>query len=352
MLDRSTQYGKKFLGPVAADAGGEYYLAAGPDGLLGTADDLKVVSRSTFPDDLTTSLATGIKITVPDKITNDSNRVKPAQYYDFSAVVMNGSQPSVIQDITWSLEGNPPKDAATKITQEGVLHIGGNEPIGAVFTVQAKTIDMDGGALTKTVTVTVRDWDYSDLMSAPVGTTTTVEIDGMGFYLLAKNGDQGLLWATNMTENSQFGTSVNYEGSTAQSKLHTWVSSKSTLNRLGVPYTIYARKAVNSQEFIASVDQKAFLLSEADLFGTTNQKAALPDDYTFNGKQLVNGKTELGKQMIQLKPAGLQWLRSLWGSYGPAVVRPDTAGFDSANAPNNNYALRPALWVDLSASIS
>ena len=147
-------------------------------------------------------MATNIELTVPTEITEDSNRVKPGKYYNLSAVVMNNDQESIIQDITWSLQGETAQDETTNITQDGYLYIGGNEPEGTSLTVQVQTADLNGDALSQTVTFTVRDWEISDLMSAPTGTITTVELDGQDFYLLAKNGNQGLIWAKNSVQNS------------------------------------------------------------------------------------------------------------------------------------------------------
>lgn len=345
-VDRPTQYGVKFIGPIQTGTG-EYYLAAGSDGKVGTADDLKVVSNSTFPDDLTTILATNIELTVPTEITEDSNRVKPGKYYNLSAVVMNNDQESIIQDITWSLQGETAQDETTNITQDGYLYIGGNEPEGTSLTVQVQTADLNGDALSQTVTFTVRDWEISDLMSAPTGTITTVELDGQDFYLLAKNGNQGLIWAKNSVQNSVFGSSNRYEGSTAQSALNTWLSSKVTLNSLAQPYTIYTRAQVGSEDFVTSSNQKVFLLSEADLFGTFNSAAAKPNDYTFNGKQLVSNATAVGKEILT-GGATASWLRSP-GRSATSLASVTATGTLSFYSYSSSYGLRPALWINLNS---
>lgn len=345
-VDRPTQYGVKFIGPIQTGTG-EYYLAAGSDGKVGTEDDLKVVSNSTFPDDLTTILATNIELTIPTEITEDSNRVKPGKYYDLSAVVMNGGQESIIQDITWSLQGETAQDETTNITQDGYLYIGGNEPEGTSLTVQVQTADLNGDALSQTVTFTVRDWELSDLMSAPTGTITTVELDGQDFYLLAKNGNQGLIWAKNSVQNSAFGSSNRYEGSTAQSALNTWLGNQATLNSLAQPYTIYTREQFNSENFVTSSNQKVFLLSEADLFGTFNSAAAKPNDYTFNGKQLVSNATDAGKEILT-GGATASWLRSPRGRT-LTVASVTATGTLTHYSYSSSSGLRPALWINLNS---
>lgn len=344
VTEQPTQYGVKFLGPVKT-GNGEYYLAAGADGKVGTEDDIKVVSQSTFPNDLTTILATSIEITVPEEITGDSNRVKPGKYYNLSAVVKNGAADSIIQDITWSLEGGTAQDESTKITQDGFLYIGGNEPEGTTLTVQVKTSDINGDALTKTVTFTVRDWELSDLMSVPTGTRTTVEIDGVDYYLLARNGDQGLLWAKNSVSSSKFGSTNQYQGSTAQSALNTWLDSQSTLKDLAQEHTIYTRNPESSKDFIISADQKVFLLSEADLFGTFNVSAALPNDYTYNGTRLVAADNPV--RSVLLSSNANNWLRSPSNKTN-GVGYVTATGTLSSSRYSFSYGLRPALWITLS----
>lgn len=346
VTEQPTQYGVKFLGPVKT-GNGEYYLAAGNDGKVGTADDIKVVSQSTFPNDLTTILATSIEITVPEEITGDSNRVKPGKYYNLSAVVKNGSADSIIQDITWSLEGGTAKDESTRITQDGFLYIGGNEPEGTTLTVQVKTADINGDALTKTVTFTVRDWELSDLMSVPTATRTTVEIDGVDYYLLARNGDQGLLWAKNSVLNTRFGSTNQYQGSSAQSALNTWLDSQSTLKELAQEHTIYTRAQYNSQDFVTSANQKVFLLSEADLFGTFNGRAAQPNDYTYNGTRLVAADNPV--RSVLLSSNANCWLRSPGSRTSYVAALAAGGSLSSSRYNSGGIGLRPALWINLAS---
>lgn len=343
VLEEPTDYGSKFLGPYTVSGGGKYYLAMGKDNKLGTEDDIKVVSQSTFPNDLTDIIATSINITVPSSITDDSDRVKPGKYYRLSAQVMNGSSPSVIQDVAWSLTGQT--DSSTTISQDGRLYIGGNEAEGTTLTVQVQAKGMNGEPLIRTVNFTVRDWEISDLQAAPTGTITTVEIDGTDFYLLARNGDQALIWAKNSVQNAKFGVSAQYEGSSAQSALATWLTGKTTLSGLAQEYTIYTRAQYNSSDFVTSTNQKAFLLSEADLFGTFNSGDAQPNDYTYAGKQLVAADNPMRAQL--LKCSATYWLRSTRTSSTVSTV--STSGTLSNTSSVNSYGLRPALWISLSA---
>ncbi|MBM6897886.1 hypothetical protein H9X86_11080 [Pseudoflavonifractor capillosus] len=347
VLEDPTDYGYKFLGPYAVSGGGEYYLAPGPDGKVGTKDDIKVISESTFPNDLTDIIATSITLNVPEEITSDSNRVKPGKYYKLTAQVMNGDSPSVIQDITWSFTGELPQDETTTLSPDGRLYIGSNEPEGTTLTVQVQAEGMNGDPLIKTVTLTVRDWEISDLKTAPTGTITTVDIDGTDFYLLARNGDQALIWAKDSVQQKvRFDSDSNqYEGSEVQSTLATWLESQSTLKTLAQEYTIYTRKSGSFEDFITSANQKVFLLSEADLFGTQDSKAPLPNDYTYAGKQLVTADNPMRTQLLSSEAD--YWLRSPHGGAGCVsyINANETLGY------SNSYTygdLRPALWITLS----
>nr|WP_243416935.1 DUF6273 domain-containing protein [Pseudoflavonifractor capillosus] len=206
---------------------------------------------------------------------------------------------------------------------------------------------MNGDPLIKTVTLTVRDWEISDLKTAPTGTITTVDIDGTDFYLLARNGDQALIWAKDSVQQKvRFDSDSNqYEGSEVQSTLATWLESQSTLKTLAQEYTIYTRKSGSFEDFITSANQKVFLLSEADLFGTQDSKAPLPNDYTYAGKQLVTADNPMRTQLLSSEAD--YWLRSPHGGAGCVsyINANETLGY------SNSYTygdLRPALWITLS----
>lgn len=344
VLEEPTDYGTKFLGPNQVGSDAAYYLAAGSDGKIGTEDDIKVVSTGEFPEGLTDILATGIEITVPSSITDDANQVKPGKYYNLKARVMNGESPSIIEDVTWSLEGELTEDDSTNISQDGRLYIGGNEPESGSITVQVETKGLNGDPLSETVTFTVRDWELTDLKTVPTGTITTAEIDGTDFYLLARNGNRALIWAKESVQTTQFGNSNQYEGSTAQNSLNSWLKTKSTLNSKAYATTIYTRQQVNSDDFVTSANQKVFLLSEADLFGTFSGGDAKPNDYTWGGKQLVSNESAVRSQL--LSSSAITFLRSPnFSARGVAGLLAD--GSLSYCYYDYSYGLRPALWITL-----
>ena len=127
--------------------------------------------------------------------------------------------------------------------------------------------------------------------------------------------------------------------------MNTWLDSQSTLKDLAQEYTIYTRAQINSQNFVTSANQKVFLLSEADLFGTFNVSAALPNDYTYNGTRLVAADNPV--RSVLLSSNANNWLRSpcdLTSLVGCVT----TAGTLSAYSYTLSYGLRPALWITLS----
>ena len=91
-----------------------------------------------------------------------------------------------------------------------------------------------------------------------------------------------------------------------------------------------------------TTQDKVFLLSEADLFGTHsyNQKPTNLKDYTYNGKVIVPNA-----EMRKFTKAGICWLRS------PSSLSSVTMIYDSGilnyNVPNFEYGIRPAMWIEL-----
>lgn len=376
VTDITTPYGTKFLGPIKT-ANGEYYQAMGKDGLLGTADDIKVVSTTQFPDALTDILADRIEVTIPEEITNDNDRVKPGKQYRLSAKVKNGDQDSVIQNIQWSLAEGCVQDNTTKIGQDGLLYIGANEPLNNVLTLNVQTENLNGEPLLQSFTFTVREWEVSDLRSAPVGTTTTVKIDGKDFYLLAKNGNNALLWAkdawgeTTWDENIR---NIKYEGSSLQTYTNNLINDKTNLQQMVVPTTIYTRElgtqgqsVIYLDSFETHKDQKMFNLSQADLYGNVYEVGGSTEpikntitpkarDFTYAGKALIDIKTDNGQKIlysgndknIVLRSIGLYHHDWTTDRYKLSI---NSKSDNYKNSPypegSNKVSVRPALWIDM-----
>ena len=83
------------------------------------------------------------------------------------------------------------------------------------------------------------------------------------------------------------------------------------------------------------------------MFGTFNSAAAKPNDYTFNGKQLVSNATAVGKEILT-GGATASWLRSpsISAGYVPYVTATGTL---STYNYYGSYGMRAALWINLNS---
>lgn len=343
---KTTQFGSKFLGPISTGHG-QYYLAMGTDNMLGTDDDIKVVSNSTFPEDLTNIMATNIEVTIPAKIQD--KKVKPGYSYHFDYKVMNNGKESVIQDVEWSINNDHLlKDQGnTKITQDGYLYIGGNELIGSNIQVQVKTKNLNGEPVVNQIDFTVRDWEVSDLKTVSTGTSTTVNIDGKDFYMLARMGNEVLLLSKtpwNNTPLSLYGSSIanhkEYGGSELQKQCFELLEQHPTLKAHAQAKTIYNLAADSSNNYTVVEtlnDQKIFLLTVYDFQGGGKK-----EEYTYNNAPLIDPNNPVKDEII--------------GTDNGSVLPAATRSWATNGAYNMYYnslksssrcALRPALWYRL-----
>ena len=162
-------FGTLFLGPDASNA----YLSVGPDGRLGTADDVKIwyTGNGTFPGetgDISTVGADAVEVTA----TGNVKTVMPNSTQQFTATVLLGGTAISNQKVTWRLEGG---NTGTKIDKNtGVLTISGSEKKDTVLTVTAIS-DEDKNA-TGSVKVKVVGPDAVEVTTA--GNAEKVNVDG------------------------------------------------------------------------------------------------------------------------------------------------------------------------------
>ena len=178
----------------------------------------------------------------------------------------------------------------------------------------------------------------------PVGTTTTVTIDGVEWYILAKDGDKALLWSKNTVgKNYKFGTTNNWKNSLIRSYLNTeLLNTLPTLKENVVTTNINTRTQYNAVSWYTTTD-KMFLLSEADLFGQFNGvNTSYTKDYTYGNKVLVPNKN----MRSFIGSTSYAWLRSPFVSTTgvPYVSR---TGNVSRGDCKLIYSVRPALWVTM-----
>ncbi len=347
---QTTQFGSKFLGPIRTGHG-EYYLAMGADNMLGTADDIKVVSTSTFPKDLTNILATNIEITIPTEIQAD-NKVKPGYNYHFEYKVMNNGEESVIQDITWSIKNTDTLTDPdnTKITQDGYLYIGGNEKFDNVITIRAEAKNLNGDPVVAEKDFAVRDWEVSDLKTVNPGTITTVKIDNVDFYLMARMGNEVLLWAKDPygVDLSSSDNNVRYNNSALQNSCTAFLNEHEEIKKKAVSKVIYdvwhSSTPMTGEKIETIQNQQAFVLTYYDL--DAKKTGGMPQDYTFNNAPLIKDDNPVKEQIKQGGGHTLTRTSGTWSdnrnNYHAAFV--GTSGNASSGS---NYKIRPALWYRL-----
>ena len=131
------------------------------------------------------------------------------------------------------------------------------------------------------------EWQVKIENTAP-GAADTVTIDGVEFHVLAKDAVKGraLLLTKDFVKEAAFDQSSNkWEESDIRAWLgDEWLDGMPTLKANAAETAIKTRVSEASQDFVTTND-KVFLLSEADVFGTHNNSSAnvKPDDYTYNG---------------------------------------------------------------------
>ena len=343
-------YGRFFL-----PAAGNKYKAMGADKMLGTEDDIYVISATgDWPNNISTKLADQVKVTPVDNNTSD-NKVKIGQNRMFKAEVTLLGKPISNQKVTWSITGNG--DPNTQISPSGLLSIGSNEAVGKLMYVIA-TSQEDPTHAVGSFAVEVAAIGYEDLANVEAGSTQSVLIDGNYYYVLAKDGDKALLWSKNSLLADKYGSTPSWSTSTIRTTLNsTWINSKPTLNAHVLNddeiIDIYTRTTNSATASWATTKDRVFLLSEADLFDTTMGQAASTRDYTYMGKKLPVLPAMLKDQSGQKG----YWLRgfdnnSLSSGADKRVANVTSNGklggldqYESKSSITNG--IRPAFWIKM-----
>jgi hypothetical protein len=257
-------------------------------------------------------------------------------------------------EVTWSLSGNT--SASTTIdTSSGQLTVAADETAGTSLTVTATNTK----GQTASTTLTVRNLAAEISAITPGSDTQTLSIDGREWFVLANDGDKALIWAKYMEPT--FGvngkgifssSNKSWETSSARTWLNeTYLDSLSLLKNKVVETTISTAKMDVENEWVTTQD-KVFLLSEADVFGTAYGEATSnANDYTYGTSPLV---TETMKTAAGTSVQSWSWLRSPFDlSSGRLVVVRSDSGIRSYTT----YSVRqescpgvlPAMWVSLAS---
>ena len=177
------------------------------------------------------------------------------------------------------------------------------------------------------------------ISASPVG--TPVRIDNNDWYIIAKEGDNALLYhASAIVIDKEFDDSSN---SWADSDLRAWLNGEcldglTVLKQMAVAKTIYtADKYDRSGSYVETKD-KVFFLSEADLFGTANGTETIEvKEYTMGTAEKVFPDGILGGSEYY-------WLRSPYNNAGGvATVLRGEPLFDSYRG--DTVDCRPAIWI-------
>jgi len=147
--DPAEDYGHWFLTPRTTP-NEPYYTAPGPDGVFGTTDDVRLwlPDGKTFPEDVMTEVADTVTISAPAGVTELApGRIEAilgtTLGAPFTATVTLGGTAASDQAVTWSVaaaDGSALK-SGTKITQTGVLSVDPNETAAELIVTATSELD-------------------------------------------------------------------------------------------------------------------------------------------------------------------------------------------------------------------
>ena len=326
----------------------DWYYGINAVAQFATDDDLGDQDESTgfYEDGLTDEAyellmkAAGHKETVEITTAGDADKVLPGNTLQFTAKITLGGKVFGSQEVDWSISSA--HDDNTTIDTSGLLTVASDES-NTEMTIRASLKTKPDIYAEKTV---ITGATYEDIDTIAPGSTKTVKIDGIDWYVLAKNEGKVLIWPKEPVETSrQFDAStVVWKDSELRTYLNgNWLNDTNILKEKAVQTDITTR-VWNTDTFKTTQD-KVFLLSEADLFGTYSSGQSSPDarDYTYNSQVLVPNI-----EMRKFTQVSYCWLRSPYSSnYIAAVTNSGDLTYGTMSQPYNNYGVRPALWITM-----
>lgn len=288
-----------------------------------------------------------VKIAKDTEYERTSRYVFLGQSAQFNAEVYVNGQKVDGANVLWEVSGNA--KSGTKISQFGQLTVDENETSGSVLTLTA-TYDQDGSVLGTYKVKILSELEHIKYV-AP-GSTETVFVDNYKWYVLAKSGENYLIWSKDT-----IGEQVYFHDGNRQNEALRWnncrirtsvVASISlpTLRPKTEPYRVYTRNESSSSSEWYETTDNFFILSEADVNGkwsTVGLETAEFKDYTYNGQVLL---TEAIKK--DLKGGQDSWLRSpgnriQWPTY--MTMNADEPNYGTAYG-DEKHNVRVACWVN------
>ena len=372
------------------------------------ANELTLVASYTGANGETVTGSKKIEVTTPPaNVSFSAPSATSPTVYQYGSLTLEASVKLNNRDVTgakvtWSIADKTSADTKVESTGDltGTLTVGKDEPVGNKITVTVSYYDPNvKQTLTASKAITVQEAWQTQVENATAfvdsgSASNTVTIDGIKWKVLVKDDEkqQALIWAAEPVDSIWFDkidgateTNDDYTSVWRDASIRTWLqnwleSETEALKAAAVETTISTRDssleygALNtadrgmevSNQWIETQD-KVFLLSEADLFGTYQGDADLvdPRDYTYNGMQLT---TKITQRRFDWTSYGWAWLRNassysnmqnphrnwyLAGVYytGYSTTDPDNhiSGSELSLYVDNQYGnVLPALWVDYS----
>lgn len=295
----------------------------------------------------------GIEVTTNDTITKRSKIVVVGRTKQFLAEVSKNGVVDKDTPVVWTVEGGTD---GTVVTNSGELQVAANET-AETLTVKA-TCNVDATAFGTYEIEVISEMEYIPYV---VGTEETVTIDGIEWYVLTQKLDQYLLWsASELKDGEKYFDGSNSGVTWKDSSLRIWLNGNSssqflkqipTLSpKIVTAQGLTTRSVLDPAEW-ATTDDKVFLLSEADIFGTTGGTTAQDKDYTCGYKtSFVTENMIKSKNPTSTATTGsgnTYWLRSTYNSKQQIAMVHCVLGTLKYKFSNNFGYVRPALWVNI-----
>lgn len=331
-------YGINVVGQFATM--GDWGTDAGDDGFFGSNAGAPPTDDALF----LLNQAAGRDLTVTVTAADSATSVQAGKTLDFNAEVKMGDAKHGNQKVTWTVQGR--QSNSTSVNADGLLTVAADEYIGGELTVQALSTVDNTTKGTYTVKVT-SPWDTSGIGDIEPGTLKTATLDGIDWYVLARDGNNALLLSKDIQERRRFDDNDNvWETSEMQTYLNgDWLNGKTNISAHVHPVTLTTRNEWNVDTFETSEDQKVFLLSEADLFGTQNGQTAVAKDYTLGKVGVI-----VPENMRVAQDNGqnwLWWLRSPRGNSSVVALVNSSGSAGGYTYFDAIVGVRPALWINL-----
>ena len=320
----------------------DWYYGINAVAQFATDDDLGDDTEDTgfYKDGLTDDAyellmkAAGHKETVEITTAGDADKCLPGNTLQFTAKITLGGRVFGPQEVDWSISSA--HNGSTSINTSGLLTVAAGET-NAELTIKAASKTNPELFAEKTINT---GKSYEDIDTITPGSTETVNIDGIQWYVLAKDDGKTLILSKESLKEVDIDTqsSLDWENNKMRTYLNgVWLSDKALLREKVVSTDITTR-IYGTDEFVTTQD-KVFLLSEADIFDSHSGGKTPTDsrDYTYNGKKIVSNTLASYEN----------WLRSQYDEqFLPVWTSVGSLSYAKPHG-NSGVGMRPAMWIEL-----